>query len=40
MQKLFVGGGGFESVTTPAPSKILIVHKLGEPCPCNFELST
>ena len=27
MQKLFVGGGGFEGVTTPAPPrKILIIH--------------
>ena len=25
-QKLFVGGGGFEGVTTPAPRKMLIIH--------------
>ena len=24
---MFVGGGGFEGVTTPAPQKILIVHQ-------------
>ena len=29
MQKLFVGGGGFEGVTisAPPPRKILIIHK-------------
>ena len=28
MQKLFIGGGGFEGVSTPAPppQKILIIH--------------